>query len=162
MIGCVRLSPSNLKKLPHLRPESEGMALSGSLHKSLFAVHDWPVRFRSDNKPKGIHVMNKQSRIVLYCLLLVSFSVWAGPFPETAQSGGLRYYRTGNPVPAQYLAENNVIQNYHHYHLDKPTDGYEWVHGVDNDYLLVSTKSGILRRIEYRLNIPRDPAEAKQ
>jgi Ni/Co efflux regulator RcnB len=104
--------------------------------------------------------MNVYVKVSLGCLLsaCVATSLQAR---ETSQGGGMRYYRTGSPVPAQYLAENNIIQNYHHYHLDKPIDGYEWVHGIENDYLLVSIKSGILRRVEYRLNVPRDPAESK-
>ena len=105
--------------------------------------------------------MTTYFKAMLCCLLLVSLGAWAGPFPETASHAGQLMYRTGHPVPSQYLADNNIIQNYHHYHLDKPIDGYEWAHGVENEYLLVSIKSGILRRIEYRLNIPRDPSENK-
>jgi hypothetical protein len=106
--------------------------------------------------------MKVYAKALLGCLLLVSFAASAAPFPETSQSGGMRYYRTGQRVPDKYLVQNNVIQNYHHYHLDKPMDGYVWVHGEENDYLLVSAKSGILRRIESRLNVPRDPAETQQ
>lgn len=75
-------------------------------------------------------------------------------FPTTASTGGMRYYKTGVPAPAQYLVDSNVIKDYHHYHLHQPTDGYEWVHGNDNDYLLVSIKTGIVRSIENRPNIP--------
>jgi Ni/Co efflux regulator RcnB len=98
---------------------------------------------------------------MLCCLLLVSFAAWAGPFPESSRQAGMQMYRTGQPVPAQYMADSNVIQNYHHYHLDKPIDGYEWVHGVENEYLLVSVKSRILRRIEYRLNVPPETTASK-
>jgi Ni/Co efflux regulator RcnB len=105
--------------------------------------------------------MNSVSKALPCCLLLLSFAALANPFPETSRQSGEMMYRTGQPVPAQYLASDNVIQNYHHYHLDKPIDGYEWVHGVENDYLLVSTKSGILKRIEYRLNIPPESTSGK-
>ncbi|MBE1161386.1 RcnB family protein [Dyella acidiphila] len=99
-------------------------------------------------------------RSTMFCsLLLVSSVALAGPFPSASRQNGMQMYRTGQPVPAQYMADNNVIHNYHHYHLDKPTDGYEWVHGVENEYLLISAKSGILRRIETRPSIPRDPSE---
>jgi hypothetical protein len=98
--------------------------------------------------------MNMYSKALIACLACVSSACFAGPFPESATQAGLTYYRTGQAVQPQYLADSNVIKNYHHYHLDKPVDGYEWVHGVGNDYLLVSTKSGILKRIEERANIP--------
>jgi Ni/Co efflux regulator RcnB len=105
--------------------------------------------------------MSSCSKAMFCGLLMVSFAAWAGPFPETSTQPGMIMYRTGQPVPAQYLAQGNVIQNYHHYHLDKPIEGYEWVHGVENQYLLVSAKSGILRRIETRPNISRDPSEGQ-
>lgn len=103
--------------------------------------------------------MNKCSKTLLCCLLGVSFGALASPFPDSASQAGIRMYRTGQPVPAQYLAADNVIQNYHHYHLSKPADGYEWVHGVENEYLLVSIKSGILREVDTRPYIaPESPA----
>jgi hypothetical protein len=117
--------------------------------------------FGCDDNLMEIHVMNRYSKAMFCSLMMVSLGAWAGPFPETASHAGQLMYRTGQPVAPQYLADSNIIQNYHHYHLDKPMDGYEWVHGVENEYLLVSTKSGILRRVEYRQNIPRDPAEGK-
>ena len=104
--------------------------------------------------------MSAYVKVLLAGLSLATFTATVQA-SESASGSGMRYYQTGRPVPAQFLADNNVIQNYHHCHLDKPADGYEWVHGVENDYLLVSSKSGILRRIEYRLNIPRDPSESK-
>ncbi|GAB2591489.1 RcnB family protein [Dyella jejuensis] len=98
--------------------------------------------------------MRSYSKALLSGLLFVSFGIAASPFPESASRAGVQLYHTGRPVPEQYMADGNVIQNYHHYHLDKPTDGYEWVHGTENEYLLVSTKTRILRRIDYRENIP--------
>jgi Ni/Co efflux regulator RcnB len=104
--------------------------------------------------------MSARVKVSIACLWLSVFAVSAQA-GETAQGGGIRFYHTGSVVPEQFFAPNNIIQNYHHYHLDKPIDGYEWVHGVENEYLLVSSTSRILRRIETRPNIPRDPSEAK-
>jgi hypothetical protein len=103
---------------------------------------------------KEMTFMNRYSKVLLASLAFVSSVCFAGPFPESASHAGQIYYRTGQPVQPQYLVDSNVIKNYHHYHLDKPMDGYEWVHGIENEYLLVSIKSGILKRIEYRLNVP--------
>lgn len=98
--------------------------------------------------------MKTCSKVLLSGLIAMAFAGGAQAFPETASHAGEMMYHTGRPVPDQYMADSNVIQNYHHYHLDKPMDGYEWVHGVENEYLLVSITSHILKRIEYRLNVP--------
>jgi hypothetical protein len=37
--------------------------------------------------------------------------------------------------------------------LEKPLDGYVWLHGEDNDYLLVSLKSHIVKRIDTRSSL---------
>ncbi|GGA49972.1 RcnB family protein [Dyella nitratireducens] len=99
--------------------------------------------------------MKTCSKALLGCLILSSFVGAAQSFPEMARHGGELLYHTGRPISDKYLADANVIHNYHHYHLDKPVDGYEWVHGEENDYLLVAVKTHIVRRIEYRLNIPK-------
>lgn len=98
--------------------------------------------------------MNMYAKALFAGLMLASFTAVAGPFPESASHAGQVFYRTGRPVPSQYLDDSHRIKNYHHYHLDKPTDGYIWVRGEENEYLLVSSTSRILRRIEYRENMP--------
>lgn len=99
--------------------------------------------------------MKMRSNVLLACLILGSTIGAAMAFPSSSRHNGMIMYTTGQLVPNQYLADSNVIHNYHHYHLSAPTEGYMWVHGEDNDYLLVSVKSHILRRIETRPNIPR-------
>jgi len=100
------------------------------------------------------YFMNTHARVLTAGLMLASVAATASPFPKTASQTGGSHYRTGRPVPAKYLAEDHRIANYRHYHLDKPTDGYSWVRGEENEYLLVSTASGMLQRIEYRQNTP--------
>jgi Ni/Co efflux regulator RcnB len=80
---------------------------------------------------------------------------------EASGRGGMLYYSSGHQVPAYLLADDNVVVNYQHYHLDRPVSGYEWVHGLEGEYLLVSTRSAILRRIEYRPTVPAEPSAAK-
>jgi hypothetical protein len=99
--------------------------------------------------------MKTYSKILLGCLSLGMCVGAAQAFPTRAGGAGEVLYRTGWAVPDKYLAAGNIIHNYHHYHLEKPTDGYVWVHGEDNDYLLISSKSHIVRRIENRPMIAR-------
>jgi Ni/Co efflux regulator RcnB len=101
--------------------------------------------------------MNVYAKMAFVSLALVSFAAVAQP-RETSGRDGLLYYHTGQPVPAYMLADDNVVANYQRYHLDKPVPGYEWVHGIEGEYLLVSTKSAILRRIEYRPDVPVETA----
>ncbi|MBM7125271.1 RcnB family protein [Dyella flava] len=101
--------------------------------------------------------MNVYARVSLVSLAFVSFATFAQP-REVSGRDDLQYYHTGQPVPAYMLADDNVVLNYQHYHLDKPMLGYEWVRGIEGEYLLVSTKSAILRRIEYRPNVPVETA----
>lgn len=105
--------------------------------------------------------MNMYARVLMAGLMLASVTAVAGPLPDAASHGGMVYYHTGHPVPDKYLADDHRIINYHHYHLDKPMDGYTWVHGEENEYLLVSTKTHILRRIEYRQNVPPEAESSK-
>jgi Ni/Co efflux regulator RcnB len=121
-----------------------------------------PVRQSSrHDKHRETYFMNMYARVLMAGLMLASVAAVASPFPETASHAGMLYYRTGQPVPAKYLADDHRIINYHHYHLDKPMDGYTWVHGEENEYLLVSTTSHILRRIEYRENISPETESSK-
>lgn len=99
--------------------------------------------------------MKMCAKVLASCLILGSFAVTTQAFPTSGHGGGQVFYRTGTRVPDRYLAESNIIHNYHHYHLEKPVDGYIWVHGEQNDYLLISIKSHILRRIDNRPYIPR-------
>ncbi|HUA81594.1 MAG TPA: RcnB family protein [Dyella sp.] len=99
--------------------------------------------------------MKMRSKALLACLVLSSSIGAAMAFPSSSRHNGMIMYSTGRPVPDQYMADSNIIHNYHHYHLSQPTEGYIWVHGEDNDYLLVSEKSHILRRIETRPTMPR-------
>jgi hypothetical protein len=108
-----------------------------------------------------MYFMSLYTSALLAGLTLASFAAVAGPFPEIASHGGVIYYRTGQPVPAKYLADDRLIHNYHHYHLDKPMDGYEWVRGEENEYLLVSKTSSILKRVEYRENVPPETDTSK-
>jgi Ni/Co efflux regulator RcnB len=102
-------------------------------------------------------------------LVLASFAAVAAPFQmnlsgESAEYGkhqGKIYYRVNGTVPDQYLAPDHAIVNYHHYHLEKPQDGYVWVRGEENDYLLVAKATHILRRIEFRPNIPPESESTK-
>ncbi|RDS85219.1 RcnB family protein [Dyella psychrodurans] len=105
--------------------------------------------------------MNMYARVLMAGLMLASVAAAADPFPETASHAGEFHYRTGHPVPPNYLADDHRITNYRHYHLDKPMDGYMWVRGEENEYLLVSTTSHILRRIEYRESIPPEAESSK-
>jgi Ni/Co efflux regulator RcnB len=103
--------------------------------------------------------MHAYAKVSFACLVFASFAAFAQP-REASGRGGLLYYHTGHPVPAYMLADDNVVLNYRHYHLDAPMQGYEWVHGIDGEYLLVSTRSAILRRIEYRPNVPVETASS--
>jgi Ni/Co efflux regulator RcnB len=113
--------------------------------------------------------MNTFAKALTTGLMLASLTAVAGPFQvnmsgESAEFGkhqGKIYYHTGAMVPEKYLADDHAIANYHHYHLEKPQDGYVWVHGEENDYLLVSKTTHILRRIEFRENIPPEVASSK-
>jgi len=99
--------------------------------------------------------MNMKSKLLFSCLMLVSFGVAAQSNGTASRGTGEGYYyRTGQPAPIEMLADSNVIKNYHHYHLYKPLDGYEWVRGNASEYLMVSTKTRIVNKIEYRPNIP--------
>jgi hypothetical protein len=99
--------------------------------------------------------MKMRSKILLGCLILGSSVGAAQAFPGAGRHAGEVFYHTGNRVPDQYMVQSNIIHNYHHYHLEKPADAYIFVHGEENDYLLVSAKSHILRRVDNRPNIPR-------
>jgi hypothetical protein len=114
-------------------------------------------------------LMNTFAKALTAGLMLASLAAVAGPF-QTMQGGeggdygkhqGMIYYRVGGMVPDKYLADDHAIANYHHYHLEKPQDGYVWVHGEENDYLLVAKSTHLLRRIEFRPNIPPEEASSK-
>jgi Ni/Co efflux regulator RcnB len=113
--------------------------------------------------------MNTFAKVLTAGFMLASLTAIAGPFQtnmsgESAEYGkhnGMIYYRTGGMVPDKYLAQDHAILNYHHYHLEKPQDGYVWVHGEESDYLLVSKTTHLLRRIEFRPNIPPEAASTK-
>lgn len=99
--------------------------------------------------------MKMCATVLVSCLILGSFAGTTQAFPTSSRGAGQVFYRTGTPVPDKYLADGNIIHNYHHYHLEKPGDGYIWAHGEENDYLLISIKSHILKRIDSRPYIPR-------
>lgn len=113
--------------------------------------------------------MNTYAKALTAGLLLASLTAVAGPYQaniagESAEYGrhqGMIYYHVNGIVPEKYLAKDHAIANYHHYHLEKPQDGYVWVRGEENDYLLVAQSTHILRRIEFRSNIPPETASAK-
>lgn len=98
--------------------------------------------------------MKTCSKALLGAVIAMVLAGGAQAFPEAGRHNGMEMYRTGSRVQDQYMAPSNVIQNLHHYHLSKPPEGYIWVHGVDNEYLLVSVNTHVLRRIESRPNIP--------
>jgi hypothetical protein len=113
--------------------------------------------------------MNTFTKALTAGLMLASLAAVAGPF-QTMQGGesadygkhhGMIYYHTGSMIPEKYFAADHAIVNYRHYHLEKPQDGYVWVHGEENDYLLVSKTTHILRRIEFRENISPEVASSK-
>lgn len=99
--------------------------------------------------------MKMCTKILASWLILGSFAGTTQAFPTSSRGTGEVFYRTGNIIPDRYIAVGNIIHNYHHYHLQKPEDGYIWVHGEQNDYLLISTKSHILKRIDSRPYIPK-------
>jgi hypothetical protein len=108
-----------------------------------------------------MYFMNTFAKVSAAVLMLASLAVVASPLPQSGEHGAMIYYRTGAVVPDKYLADDHAIANYRHYHLDKPQDGYIWVHGEENDYLLVSRSTHILRRIEFRGNIPPEAVASK-
>ncbi|MEW9572604.1 RcnB family protein [Rhodanobacter sp. Si-c] len=93
------------------------------------------------------------SRIAFSGLLFISLGVVS--LGVAAQSHNMRYisYVVGQKVPDQMLADDNVIKNYSHYHVSKPQDGYEWIHGNEGNILLVSVKSHIISKTQYRPNV---------
>jgi Ni/Co efflux regulator RcnB len=72
-----------------------------------------------------------------------------------AQAHNRQYitYVVGQKVPPQLLEDGNVIHDYHHYHVRKPQEGYEWIHGNEDNVLLVSVKSRIVSKTQYRPGI---------
>lgn len=94
----------------------------------------------------------KIARPVLFALLL-STSLHVAAFPSASAQGHM-LYKTGDVTPSEYLDDGHVIHDYHFYHLHKPMDGYKWIHGFGDDYLLISMKSNVIRAIESRPNMP--------
>lgn len=93
--------------------------------------------------------MNINHKILFSCLMLASFAVSA----QHQSARGIQYH-TGQIAPSELFTDDNMINNYHHYHLTKPPSGYEWVRGDNDQYLLVSSASHIVNRVEYRPNVP--------
>jgi Ni/Co efflux regulator RcnB len=91
-------------------------------------------------------------RPLLFALLLSS-SLHVAAFPSASAQGHM-LYKSGDVTPPEYLDDSHAIHNYHFYHLRAPEDGYRWIHGFSNDYLLISTKTNIIRAIETRPNLP--------
>ena len=103
--------------------------------------------------------INISLNIALACLLLVPLAVSA-QMDDTSTSNGpsqVTRYRVGQTAISEMLTPDNAIKNYHHYHLDKPQDGYEWVHGNNGDCLMISSKSHRITRIVNRPNISPEP-----
>ena len=103
--------------------------------------------------------INITPNIALVCLLLVPLAVSAQMY-DTSTSGGpsvVTRYRVGQTATSDIFAPDNAIKNYHHYHLDKPQDGYEWVHGNNGDCLMISSTSHRITRIVNRPNISPEP-----
>jgi Ni/Co efflux regulator RcnB len=98
---------------------------------------------------------NINLKIALACLLLVPLAVSA-QIDDTSTSGGpsvVTRYRIGQNATSDMLAPGNAIKNNHHYHLEKPRDGYEWIHGNNGDCLLISSTSHRIVEIVARPNI---------
>ena len=94
-------------------------------------------------------------KIALACLLLVPLGASA-QMDATSTSGGpstVTRYRVGQTATSEMLAPDNAIKNHHHYHLDTPRDGYEWIHGNNGDCLLISSTSHRITEIVNRPNI---------
>ena len=89
----------------------------------------------------------------LFFALLLSSSLHVAAFPSASAQGHM-LYKSGDLTPAEYLDDSHAVHDYHFYHLRAPQDGYKWVHGYGNDYLLISTKSNVIRAIESRPNMP--------
>ncbi len=102
---------------------------------------------------------NIKLKIAFAGLLLVPLAVSA-QIDDTSTSGGpsvVTRYRVGQIATSDMFAPDNAIKNYHHYHLDKPQDGYEWVHGNNGDCLLISSTSHRITKIVNRPNITPEP-----
>jgi Ni/Co efflux regulator RcnB len=99
--------------------------------------------------------MNRKMLVagLLSGLSLISLGAAAQMRGSRAQSGGMVIFRVGQTVPSEMLTGDNVIKNVSHYHLHQAQDGYEWIHASEGNVLLVSTKSHIVAKIEYRPNI---------
>ena len=97
--------------------------------------------------------MNINAKVLFASLIFVSFGSTAQIAHTSSKQNGPYDYHTGQPVPSPMLADVNVVKNVHHYHLEQPKVGYEWVHGYNDEYLLVSAKTGIITKMEYRPNI---------
>jgi len=103
--------------------------------------------------------INISLNIALACLLLVPLAVSA-QMDDTSTSNGpsqVTRYRVGQTATSEMLAPDNAVKNYHHYHLSKPNDGYEWVHGNNGDCLLISSTSHRITNIVNRPNISPEP-----
>ena len=103
--------------------------------------------------------ININLKIALACLLLVPAAVSAQMDTSSTSDGPSQVtrYRIGQFATSEMLAPDNAIKNPRHYHLDKPKDGYEWVHGNNGDCLLISSVSHLITRIVNRPNISPEP-----
>jgi Ni/Co efflux regulator RcnB len=99
--------------------------------------------------------MNINHKVLFSGLMFVSFAVSA----QNHGSSRAIPYHSGQTAPSELFTDNNMVGNYHHYHLVKPPSGYEWVRAENDQLLLVSSTSHVIRDVEYRPNIS---PEAKQ
>ena len=93
--------------------------------------------------------MRTNCKMMVLGLLFFSFNAAA-----QRQLGGTVIYRVGERLPDEMFVDQNIVKNPSHYHVRKPQDGYEWLRGTDGNVLLVSMKSHVISKMEFRPNIP--------
>jgi hypothetical protein len=97
--------------------------------------------------------------LVMACLLLASVAATAQTLEQTRQYENALSH--SGRLDLNYVKDENIVRDYHHYHLRKPQDGYEWVHYIADLYVLISVKTGVIEWMEQRPNIPPESPAGK-
>ena len=144
--GGGRFNPEGFNERHSDRPHwSRGDRVPEQYRQDRYTVSDWRQRsLRAP--PRGYRwVRNDNDQ---YLLIAINSWVIAEIVTQNQYRDGHRWSR-GDRLWGQYRNNRYVVRNWRDSQLRRPPRGQHWVH-ISDQYMLVSTNNGVIRRIVVR------------